>query len=233
MVHSKRNNKNMGVLLRIRKSILNGEWGPGARLQPALLAESFGTSMTVVREALTRLAGEGLLYSEMNRGFFVPELSAAELSDITLVRCTVEGLALELAMDRGDIQWESELTAAHHQLSKAPRRGHNDPVHLDEAWAEAHRLFHMRLIAGCGVPSLMTISEQFYNATELYRHWTAPSPAAGIRDVEGEHADILAATLARDKALAVKLLREHYQRTLRIVLDSELKPIAATLGAAD
>lgn len=224
MAQAKSENKNSGVLLRIRKGILNGEWAPGTRLQPSLLSTEFGTSTTVVREALTRLAGEGMLRAETNRGFFVMELSAPELLDITRVRCTVEGLALEMAIDRGDIQWESTLIAAHHELSRTPRRDADDPAHVGDAWAEAHRRFHVSLLVGCGVPSLMAFSEQLNSATELYRRWAAPTPDASSRDVEGEHAEILAAALDRDATRAVALLRRHYELTTQIVLQNELAP---------
>jgi DNA-binding transcriptional MocR family regulator len=79
----------------VRRAILGGEWKPGAKLQPRTLAERFGTSTTVVREALTRLAGDGLVTTRRNRGFFVPGLNLRELSDITKLRhpggCTGQG----------------------------------------------------------------------------------------------------------------------------------------------
>lgn len=222
MAQPKIENKNTGALQQIRRDVLNGEWPPRTRLQPAALAKRIGTSTTVVREALTRLAGEGLIRSEMNRGFFVPAVSAAELRDITRVRCTVEGLALEMAIDRGDLQWESSALAAYHELSRTPRRASGDPIHVNEAWADAHRRFHVSLLQGCGVPSLMTFAAQLNSTTELYRRWAAPTVDATSRDVEREHAEILAATLERDAPRAVELLQSHYELTTQIVLQSAL-----------
>jgi len=207
---------------RVRLDILNGEWKPGDRLQPATLAERYQTSTTVVREALTRLAGERFVTVEPNRGFFVPKLSLDELRDLTEVRCRAETHALCLAIQRGDLSWESELIAAHHKLSRTPRRSEADPQHVADAWAEAHREFHNKLIEACRVPVLLELSRQLSDATELHRRWAAPSPAASHRDVEREHQDILSAILARDVDQASALLRDHYERTLQVVLDSGL-----------
>jgi DNA-binding GntR family transcriptional regulator len=211
---------------RIRHDILAGTWLPGDKLQPSLLAEQYETSTTVVREALTRLVGEKLVIVEQNRGFFVQRLSLHELTDLTEVRCMAEGLALTLAIERGSIEWESDVTAAHHRLIRTTRRDESDPHHISDEWARAHRDFHAKLIEACGVPVLLDLARQLSDSTELYRRWSAPSPSATSRDAEQEHLDIMNATLARDAALATRLLREHYERTLHVVLEFGLEPEA-------
>jgi DNA-binding GntR family transcriptional regulator len=218
---------------RIRSDILKGQWVPGSKLQSAALSQHYQTSTTVIREALTRLAGENFVAAEPNRGFSVPHLSLEMLRDLTEVRCRTEGLALELALDRGNLTWESELIAAHHQLSRTPRRGDDDPQHVSDAWADAHRAFHRKLIEPCGVPVLITWSHELADATELYRRWAAPSSAARRRDVEAEHASLLDAAVARDVTRATSCLREHYENTVDVVLQSGLitPPITAP-GAA-
>src|SRR4028119_2487124 len=59
---------------RIRGLVLSGELAPGTRLGQVELAERFGISRTPVREALRRLAGEGLVDFHSNRGFRVADL---------------------------------------------------------------------------------------------------------------------------------------------------------------
>lgn len=225
--------ENRGVRIHdlVREDVLQGEWKPGDRLQPKTLAERYETSTTVVREALTRLAGEGFVRVERNRGFFVPQLSLSSLKDLTEVRCRTEELALELAIERGDLQWESDVTAAHHALSRTPRRGANDPEHVAESWALAHRAFHRRLIEACDVPVLLSLSNHLADATELYRRWAAPSEAALSRDVEAEHEAIMRAALSRDAPRAAALIREHYERTVDVVLQSGLTEQAIHAGA--
>lgn len=214
--------RGLAIADAIRAGIIDGRWRPGDRLQPAQLAEHYETSTTVVREALTRLAGESVVAIEPNRGFFVPRLDLAELRDLTELRCRIEGLAVELAVVRGGLVWESELIATHHQLSRTPRRGPDDPQHVADAWAEVHRAFHAKLIEASGVPIILSSARRLGDATELYRRWAAPSEAAGSRDVEREHSDILEAVVRRDAVRASALLRRHYERTVDVVLRSGL-----------
>lgn len=210
------------VFSAIRRAILHGEWKPGGKLQPAVLADRFDTSTTVVREALARLAGDGLVTTAHNRGFFVQELDLRRLRDITELRCVSEGLAAGLSLERGDVQWESELIAAHHQLARSPRRDTSDPEHITDVWAAAHREFHAKLLMACDCPPMTKLAADLADSTELYRRWAAPSTAAAVRDVEQEHRDILEAALARDAAKLAALLRSHYEATVQVVLDAGL-----------
>src|SRR6478609_8044414 len=213
---TERTRKRGQVIDAIRADVLSGVWPPGTRVPPGELAERYATSTTVIREALTRLAGENFLTIEPNRGFFVPALTDGGLRDITDARSLIEGRALELAIERGGVEWEGELIAAHHLLARTPRRSQEDPTHTSADWLAAHRAFHVKLIAACGVPALCDFSRQLTNATELFRRWSAPDPNARVRDVEKEHRDILDAVLARDAKTAVALLQAHFERTSEI-----------------
>ncbi|GGJ48817.1 GntR family transcriptional regulator [Glutamicibacter ardleyensis] len=206
----------------IRRTILDGFWSPGDRLQPTTLAEQFSTSTTVIRESLTRLAGENLVTIRPNRGFFVPDLNLSELADITELRCVTEALAAKLAAERGTVSWESSLIAIHHKLSRTPRRLPEEPDRVNPQWSQAHREFHHQLLAPCECQPMLKLSGDLANFTELYRRWAAPSQAAVARDVEQEHADILDAALARDAEKLGQLLRNHYQATVDVVMHSGL-----------
>ncbi|MCG2623050.1 GntR family transcriptional regulator [Arthrobacter sp. I2-34] len=210
------------IVDKIRAGILRGDWRPGEKLQPVAMAERLGTSSTVVREALTRLAGDGLVVTRPNRGFFVRELNLRELADLTELRCVTEELATRLALERGDVVWESELTAAHHQLARTPRRSPEDPAHVDADWQKAHKAFHLKLLEACGCPPMVKLASDLADSTELYRCWAAPYVKPNARDVEGEHRDILNAALARDAGKLAELLRSHYEATVRVVLESGL-----------
>lgn len=215
----------------IRDEIIDGHWLPGEKLQPTALAERYGVSTTVVREALTRLAGTGFVTVEPNRGFFAPLLALDRLADETELRCRAEGHAVELAITRGDLAWESELIAVHHTLARTPRRDPANPGRVTDAWEEAHRAFHTKLIEPCRLPVLIGLANYLSHSTELYRRWAAPSPAAGERDVEGEHQQILEAVLARDSTTAAALLRAHYEKTVEVILRSGLIHDVSAAGA--
>lgn len=212
----------------IRRTILQGVWSPGERLQPTTLAVQFETSTTVIRESLTRLAGEGLVRIRPNRGFFVAELNLRELADITELRCVTEALAARLAVERGDLAWESDLIAAHHTLTQTARRRPEDPDHVNEEWSKAHREFHLKILEACDCAPMVRLSSNLADSTELYRRWAAPSSAASGRDVEHEHKKLLEAALNRDSDTLARLLREHYEATVQVVMNAGLIEAATT-----
>lgn len=207
---------------QIRGDILQGAWEPGTRLQPVALAKHYDASTTVIREALVRLSSQKIVVNRPQRGFFVQDLSLDQLADLTMVRVHCDTLALRLAIERASIEWESSIMTTHHRLARTPRRSAEDPEHTTVDWTDAHRAFHLALIEGSGVPSLVDIASSLFDATELYRRWAAPSSVASQRSVEHEHVAILDAALERETDQAVELLRAHYERSRDVILASGL-----------
>ncbi len=217
---------------QLRTDILAGCWAPGEKLLLLGLSERYDTSSTVVREALTRLTGDRLVELKPNRGFFVPELSLSELADFNELRCLAEEFGIGLAIDRGDLQWESEVHAAHHTMERTPRYRPDDPHQVNEAWMLSHAAFHAKLIEACEVPVLIDLASMLSDSTSLYRRWAIPSDEAETRNIEAEHRAILDAVTARDAKLAGRLLREHYTATMRIIFKRGLIPEAERHGTA-
>ena len=229
---------NEDIYWRIRGDILAGRLHPGARLSPAELREQTGVSLGVIREALTKLAEQKLVYARSGQGFSVVTLSAKELDDLTLVRTDLEVRALRLAIERGDLSWESAVVSAHHRLDRTPMRVAEDPERTSEEWAAAHAAFHEALISACQVPLLLDFCRILHAATELYRRWSGPAAAklSAQRDVAAEHREIMNAAVARDAERATELLAEHYRRTQQILLAAgfiEPVPPAEAQPAAD
>ncbi|GIK97783.1 MAG: GntR family transcriptional regulator [Xanthobacteraceae bacterium] len=108
------------VYLTLREHICSGRFAGGQPLQEASLATQLGVSRTPVREALGRLASEGLLDSE-GRSFVVPSLSEADIDDIYELRLLIEPEAVRQvarriggATDLAPLQVElAVMTAAH------------------------------------------------------------------------------------------------------------------------
>ena len=134
----------------VRRDILFGRRAPGSRLQLNELAEEHEVSLSVVREAVTRLASEELVEATPQRGFRVRSLSLDELRDLTWVRVQVETLALRESIAKGDVGWEADLVAAHHRLAATPMFFEDGTGNT--AWMEAHGAFHAALAAGAGQP---------------------------------------------------------------------------------
>lgn len=218
---------------QLHSDILAGMWAPGEKLLLLGLAERYNTSSTVVREALTRLTGERMVELKPNRGFFVPELSLSELRDFNELRCISEEFGIRLAIERGDLEWESQVHAAHHTMERTQHYQIDNPQRLTEEWVEAHAAFHAKLIEACDVPMLIDLSKTLSDATSLYRRWGGVAASSEPRDIQGEHRAILEAVTARDAALAGKLLRNHYTKTMHVILKSGLLPEDERQAAAD
>jgi DNA-binding GntR family transcriptional regulator len=209
----------------LRSEILLGRRLPSSRLQLNELAEQHGVSLSVVREAVTRLASEDLVEATPQRGFRVRSISIAHLEDLTWVRVQLETLALRQSIAKGDVTWEANLVAAHHRLAVTPM--YFDDGSGNVAWMAAHGEFHAALAAGAGSPILERLRRQLYDASELYRYWAGNLPHRGPhRHVHDEHTQIRDAALARDAERAAELLARHLEATAH-----ELLAIAPDLAA--
>jgi len=192
--------------------ILGGEHPPGAPLRPQAIADRLGVSLVVVREALTRLSGEGLAERYANRGFTVPEASDDRWRELAHARSLLEPVMLRDAVERGDLDWESSVVAAHHRLAATPI-GTETGGHVSEQWSLAHGRFHRALIEGCGNDVMLGVFDRFWRSSELARRWSVD--ISTDRDIAGEHAQLAQAACDRDGDRAQRLLRAHILRTVR------------------
>lgn len=203
----------------LRGNILSCRLRPGAKLKIGDIADEMGVSLAVVREALTRLSAEGLVNTETQRGFHVPPVSARDLTHLTAARIEIECLCLAQSIADGGLDWESALVAAHHRLARQPERAEDDPGRVDDAWAEAHALFHRALIAGCDNAWLLRMRELLFAQSERYRRLSVVLQT-NKRDIPAEHAGLLAATIDRDTVLATERMRSHLSLTSQVLLES-------------
>jgi DNA-binding GntR family transcriptional regulator len=201
---------------QLRDDIVSGALAPGAKLRFVELTERYGASMGVTREALSRLSEQGFVTSEPQLGFRVVSLSVNDLLDLTEARCHIETLALASSMEHGTVEWESNLLAAHHGLSRTPQRGKSN-TGLARSWAEAHEQFHQALIASCPNRRLQSLATGLRANAEIYRHWTAGDHT---RSIDDEHQAMCDAALARDIDRARELLTDHLVATARLLLRS-------------
>jgi len=205
---------------RLREDLLSGRLAPSRKLQMRFLIEAYQTGQTPLREALNRLTADGLVEVREQRGFYVKDISRAELAELTKTRCWVEALALRESMAAATPQWEEQLVLAQHRLSRAPRSLNPTAFEDNPEWEKLHRVYHRILIANCGSQSLIAFCGQL--ADQLYRYRRVSiRKAFPSRAVGDEHAAIVEAVLSADAEQAVKLLTSHYQRTADVILQDE------------
>jgi DNA-binding GntR family transcriptional regulator len=209
------------VYHRLRGDLLACCLMPGQKLKIEELCVRFGAGSSAVREALSRLAADGFVGLEPQRGFRVTPLSFAELRDLTNVRCEIEGLCIRDAIEHGGIDWETNLIAALHRLSKTPERDPQDPQRYNDAFALAHTAFHRAVVGACTSPWLLRIRDQLFAQHERYR-WMSGPLASVKRDLEAEHSGIAKAAIDRRADEAVERMTAHLQLTAKVILTSPL-----------
>jgi DNA-binding GntR family transcriptional regulator len=199
------------VYTHLRDAIMRGDYAPGHALRPQDLAKEQGVSLAVVREALVRVVGEGLADRLPNRGFAVPAFSDRRWQEITEARRTIEPVVLRMSVERGDVDWEARVRAAHHRLARTPAFVPEEGEYYSGAWSEAHRVFHRTLLEGCGNLVLLETFDRMWTASELARRWSAYRRPD--RDHVGEHRRLEEAALARDADTAAEVLAQHLTQT--------------------
>lgn len=200
----------------LRRDILSGSLAPGQRLRTKDLQARYGLGLSPLRESLQRLSAEGMVVNDAQRGFAVAPVSVAELRDLTVARTALESTMLPMAMQLGSADWEGDIVAAFHRLSRTPLP--HDPAAMADAslWELRHRSFHHALVAGCGSPWLLRLHGQLVDQSERYRKIRILhhlESQAQVRDVNAEHQAVMEAVLRRDAAQAVALMTQHLVAT--------------------
>jgi DNA-binding GntR family transcriptional regulator len=185
---------------------------PNERLRVEALRARYAAGGSPVREALMRLEAEGLVVLEQNKGFRVCDVSRERLRDLMLTRIEIEGIALRWSIERGGVEWEAELLAAFHRLSR--QRKVADGSGINPAWSREHRTFHAALVAGSGSPTLAAIRDGLFDQAERYVALSIMSKSVPRNDT-AEHEQIMRAALSRNVARAVALNGEHIERTMQ------------------
>ncbi|MEV0184217.1 FCD domain-containing protein [Streptomyces sp. NPDC050625] len=217
------------VLSAVRSDILRGELPPGSKLPFAMLIERYDASTGVLREVLPRLVEQGLVTSQPQLGYKVVSVSIPELEHLTAARIAFEGQILRQSIESGDTNWEGEVVAANHRLSRIPMY---DGEQVSLAWLDEHSRFHRTLLAGCPNPMLCDLAERLRDLTQVYRCWsiTASSDLGRLSDTE--HRKLAEYTVARQADDAVRVLSEHMQHTADFLIRTQRAREEANAEAA-
>jgi DNA-binding GntR family transcriptional regulator len=202
------------ALAALREQILGGELPPGARLGEVELAERLGVSRTPVREALTRLAAEGLVEITPNRGARVTTWTVAELEGVFDLRSSLEPQLTAYAVPRatpGDIAELDELARLMVRVGRPGRQQNLD------ALVPLNRAFHDKLVALADHPSLAGALAGAIHPPIVLRNFHTYDEASLQRSL-AHHVEIVAALRARDPEWAKAVMAAHIRNARAVMV---------------
>lgn len=189
----------------LREEILTGTLAAGAHLGEVELADRLGVSRTPVREALSRLAAEGLVELHPHRGARVATFSEADLDDIFGIRTALEPRATALAAARATAADLDELDELAGRMLSVGGPGLGQDL---DALVALNRRFHARLLEIADTPALASALAGVVHAPVVLRTFHTYDAASLARSL-AHHAEIVAALRARDGGWASAVMVSH------------------------
>ena len=205
----------------LRGEILSCRMQPGSKIKIPDVCAAYDVSLGAAREALARLVSAALVDNEPQKGYSVKPVSRKELADLAQARIEIESLCLREAIAKGGVEWETQIVACFHRLSRIEPSADHDRNVLSDAWTSAHSQFHEALVAACDNAVLQRVRTALYFESERYRNWCLPLVReTKDRDVDAEHRAIMGAALDRNAALACALMGDHLRKTTELLMTS-------------
>jgi len=201
------------VVEAITEGVKDGRYAPGQRLVEADLTRELGVSRGPLREALGRLAAEGIVVNEPYRGAVVRKLTRADIVDLFQIREVLEGEAARLAaLSIAEGDHRRRVAASLKTLERFKRRP-DTYAYMDE-----NTRFHDLVVELSGNKLLARLIGQLqvHAFRLLLRRLVAESDAVG--DSIREHESVARAILAGDGRAAEREMRKHVRRSGRMVL---------------
>jgi DNA-binding GntR family transcriptional regulator len=198
----------------LRNMIVDGSLAAGERVNEVHLARALGVSRTPLREALTRLAGEGALAAVPRVGWFVKPLSLEEFDQIYPIRSLLDPEALRLA----GLPTREKVEALARLNDRIAAGGDAEEIiALDDEW-------HLTLIGHCPNTVLLDLIRDFIRRTHRYEI-ALMRERRNVAVATDNHRDIMAALRRDDLGGAVEGLRRN--------LTTGYAPIRAWLAARE
>ena len=211
---------NAQVLSSLRAAVITGELAPGSLYSVQTLADQLGVSRTPVREALIKLAQQGMVRFERNRGVRVLLTSLHDLEEVFALRLLLEPPAVRRAVTRLDAAHRRELRRTFTQMEKAAKAD-------DEFTMFEHdRRFHRALLEAAGNARLAAFVDGLRDMV-LRRGVSTARESRSLDDIVDEHRTILELAEGGDAEGAAEAMRAHIHHTAELLIAQE----AGTDGA--
>ena len=197
------------IFKKIKYDIVFGNLEPNKKLKLNLLQKEYNVSISILREVLNRLCGDGFIIYKVQKGFFVSPISKKDLYEIADLRIILETHALEISIKNKDYEWEAELLGAYHKLNHAENELEKNNLNAKSLWTKYDAEFHQMLIKKCNSLNLIRIHEVIFD--KYLRYQLLILKYRG-KDSIKEHKDLLDYSLIRDIPKAQNTLRDHIKK---------------------
>jgi DNA-binding GntR family transcriptional regulator len=190
------------VYLQILQRIQRGLLVPGVKLRDVAIAVELGVSRTPVREAMLRLAREGLLAAEAGRGFRLAPFDPAELREVGSILAALEPLALDQSPEPSGERLD-RLAGIVHRLEQT-RGDIARCIELDDD-------FHRVLLEDCPNRRLLDLAGTLRRALRRYlHHYLEQGRRVSLSSLQ--HSRIAEALRKKDRPAARSLLERKWRR---------------------
>lgn len=183
------------VYVQLRDALFAGKFEPGVRLVLRDLADSLGTSITPVRDAVSRLVASGVLIQGPRNAAFVPDVGAENLSHLIIVRTELEGRAAWEAARNSNEKVVAELE----KLLARMRKLISDRKLA--AYLDLHRQFHFGIYEMAGIPILYEMIEGLWLRCGPVLSFVIPDYVYQLKGTD-HHLKLLEALRRSDPAMA-------------------------------
>lgn len=209
----------------LRLDVISGALMAGQKLPLGELAKRYDVSITPLREALQRLAEQGLVVLDAQVGARVASVSLQDAEDIYEVRLLLEPAAVQRSVAYSDEDWLARLEAAMDRLRAASvsldavtasGAGSDASRESWNQWGVAHSEFHSVLVDACGSPWLRQFIEILHQHAERYRN-LARGGGGIMREVLAEHENLFTIAYNRDADAAGAATTDHLRISMEIL----------------
>jgi DNA-binding GntR family transcriptional regulator len=190
----------------IRDMILDGRLAPGVRINEVELAGALGISRGPLREAIQRMASQGLVTIKSHRGAFVKVVELRELRELYELRIALEGFAVRLVAAQGEPAQVDALSELLDETRELLAGDTSQPYPLDSD-------FHRQIVGICGNAAIRDAHERTLQQISLARARSAHNPKRAQQALS-EHDLVLQAVVDRDADRAAKALEAHLWSSL-------------------
>ena len=189
----------------LRERIFSNQLPPGSWIDEMALAEEYGISRTPLREAIKVLATEGLVTMKVRRGAYVTEVNAKDQADVYHLLSLLESDAAGVVAQRATPAQLQDLQSLHTELGAA--------VDSTDRFFEVNERFHMRLLEIADNRWRDQLCADLRKVMKLNRH-NSLLKSGRVAESLREHQALMDALLARDAALSMQRMREHFANGL-------------------